>query len=880
MNWTMRNSLLALGILAGSTAAAQFTSTEKKLIENGLTGMALSEKDLGFARLRLNARFSPNLTKEVLESPIEGLESIFSLHQKASTSLSKSLIAMHGEYGIDSTAEFASVPPIQFSGNLPPELVEPVTELIQVIASSNAAIKNATSKLSLEEKRLLMDSMPQWASIGTDIKSDLSSKPKTALFSISQIYAKVNMSLIREASIKVAAKIDENLPKLREAATFGWKGAVDFNAGGVNVEVAGVGDDVHEARESGLCIDLGGRNRFTGRYGSGQLSTSVLIDFGNDTIADLPDGAGGSGILGIGIACWMGLKPDLTGKCFCLGSGVAGVGVAMVDQAARIESRAFGQGFGMAGLGLMVGSKGSDNFKIGYLGQGSGMMSGIGWLFNPAGNDRYRAGGLVADGATGGAFLGRSQGFSGILAGGIGLLTDLKGDDLYDSGTETQGCATTQGIGSLSDAEGRDTYVSDRKAQAFSLLEGAASLLDLKGDDIYAVRFGECHGCAFERSTAFFLDREGDDLISSREGQPGSAQEGSVAIFLDGQGSNRITGITGTSFFANGRSGIGLFLIAGNDQKIADGPSGNTIEFRKPLSVSYSEESIPGNEPNVAVTPGSIRMVDADIDVLWEQVNLAGNKSVVASRQLLGVGMRAFERFVDLFAAGSTQRARRVAANLLIRVPETRGFLVSKMNSASLFTRGALFDVASISKVPDLQPFVDAAFDVEATRREAIRYAASTEMNDSKTVNRIAGLLLNSDLLTSQESAIALEKLADIKLFSSMQSLLGASDLLVRGAAVRYLAKFPEGQSLAKSLIAKPDDKSQLQGIEILGAIGNEEALRLAGAGLNSPHRIVRIKTLNVLSGRVPESYRPRILELTKDANSLISGLAKSILLN
>lgn len=880
MNRSARFALIALLFVTGSAATAQLTPLERKLIDNGLGSMALSEKDLGFARLRLNARFSPSLTKKLLESPVDATDSLFGLHQKGSNSLTKSLTAINDEYGVDSSAEFAPVPPVQMIANLPTELSETVGELVQVIAASNAAIKNATSKLTLEEKRLLMDSLPQWAAVGTDIKSDLGSKPKAALFTLSQIYAKVNMSLIREASIKVSKKVEESLPKLREAATLGWKGSLDFNAGGVNVEIAGIGDDLHEARESGLCIDLGGRNRFTGRYGSGQLSTSVLIDFGNDTLADLPDGSGGSGLLGIGIACWMGLKPDLSGRSFCFGSGLAGVGVAMVDQAARIESRAFGQGFGMAGIGLMIGSKGSDNFKIGYFGQGGGIMSGFGWLVNPAGNDRYRAGGLVADGATGGSFLARSQGFSGVLAGGIGLLTDSKGDDLYDSGTETQGCATTQGIGSIFDGDGRDSYVADRKAQACSVLEGAASLIDLSGDDVYAVRLGECHGFALERSTAFFLDRQGDDLITSREGQPGSAQEGSVAIFLDSEGSNRINGITGTGTTSNGRSGIGLFLIAGSDQKIADGPAGNSIEFRKPSSLSYSEETVQTVETSGATAPGSVRMNDADIDGLWEQVNLAGNKSVVASRQLLGVGQRSFERFVELFAAGSTQRARRVAANLLVKIPEARGYLVNKMASASLFTRGALFDVASIAKIPDLQSMVDAAFDSEATRREAIRYAAATEMSDTKTVSRIGGLLLNSDPLASQESAIALEKLGDAKLFSSMQSLLGATDLLVRQAAIRYFARFPEGLNLAKTMISKSDDKSQLQGVEILGAIGNEESLRLAGAGLNSAHRIVRIKTLNVLSGRVPESYRARILELTKDSNSIVSGLAKSILIN
>ena len=48
----------------------------------------------------------------------------------------------------------------------------------------------------------------------------------------------------------------------------------------------------------------------------------------------------------------------------------------------------------------------------------------------------------------------------------------------------------------------------------------------------------------------------------------------------------------------------------------------------------------------------------------------------------------------------------------------------------------------------------------------------------------------------------------------------------------------------------------------------------MAGAGLNSPFRGSRIKAMTTLSGRVPEAYRARIIELTKDINPIVAAVA------
>ena len=72
-------------------------------------------------------------------------------------------------------------------------------------------------------------------------------------------------------------------------------------------------------------------------------------------------------------------------------------------------------------------------------------------------------------------------------------------------------------------------------------------------------------------------------------------------------------------------------------------------------------------------------------------------------------------------------------------------------------------------------------------------------------------------------------------------------DIIIRTQAIKFIAKYPRGLSLGKQLVGRSDERSQILGIEMLGTVGSEEALRLAGSGLNSPHRGARIKAMTTL---------------------------------
>ena len=223
----------------------------------------------------------------------------------------------------------------------------------------------------------------------------------------------------------------------------------------------------------------------------------------------------------------------------------------------------------------------------------------------------------------------------------------------------------------------------------------------------------------------------------------------------------------------------------------------------------------------------------------------------------------------------ATARSKRVAANIVNNVPEARRVLGERAASATAFGKRALFEIAAQTKSQELKSLIGAALQNDVTRRMATRYAAV--IGATEFIDPISGLVLAGDALTAQDAVIALGKLGDEKLVTTMESLMLSKDIIIRAQAIQFIAKYPRGLTLGKQLMGKADERSQVLGIDLLGTVGTEEALRFAGAGLNSPHRGARIKALTTLSRRVPESYRARIIELTKDINPVVAAVAKGV---
>lgn len=201
---------------------------------------------------------------------------------------------------------------------------------------------------------------------------------------------------------------------------------------------------------------------------------------------------------------------------------------------------------------------GDDRYRTGTGGRGEAAvpaqgagLGGVGLLVDVAGNDIYDAG----DGA---------QGF-GLL--GYGLLWDRGGDDRYRAAGGAQGSAVFGG-GLLVDERGIDTYRVLGEGQGYGGSGGAGALVDLDGDDTYlaepdpAVATGRADYHSGDRIAASFSQGAG----AGRRGDlsDGRSWAGGLGVLADLAGNDSYT----AGNFAQGLGfwfGTGLLLDSGGD---------------------------------------------------------------------------------------------------------------------------------------------------------------------------------------------------------------------------------------------------------------------------------------------------------------------------
>jgi hypothetical protein len=323
------------------------------------------------------------------------------------------------------------------------------------------------------------------------------------------------------------------------------------------------GNDVYENNAAlshgnlGLLFDLEGNDVYMADDGPGIAYScgglSLLIDTqGNDRYHGDFSGLGAA-LGGVAFLIDQQGNDHYDGDTFCLGAGSLGIG-ALVDGGGSdlYSSALYGQGFGhLAGIGLLQDHEGEDVYLmrpqyvdlIRYndhhvtLGQGFGyglrpeLSGGIGMLLDLDGNDMYSCD-IYGQGAAYwwslGALVDRhgndrylayqySQGSGIHLAGGV--LLDDKGVDYYISNGVSQGCGHDLAIGVLKDSEGRDSYLCEGLSLGAGSANGTGILLDLQGNDLFAMReqkntLGYGNPRRNSGSTGIFADFGGEDIYT------------------------------------------------------------------------------------------------------------------------------------------------------------------------------------------------------------------------------------------------------------------------------------------------------------------------------------------------------------------------------
>ncbi len=343
-----------------------------------------------------------------------------------------------------------------------------------------------------------------------------------------------------------------------------------------------------------LAIDPGGDDNWVANAGGNAGlpgRVALALDLGGDDTydSDAPH-AQGSGFLGVGVLADLGAGSD-TYRCstHCQGAGFMGVGVLWDGGGNdRFTADGFAQGAGTLGVGLLVDVGGDDIMVMGSRGQGFGSTGGLGALVDLAGSDQRRLGLSGMDPFSPGGGGGQGAGFGTrplawdtdvALHGGVGLLYDRAGDDVYFGRAFAQGAAWFSSLGLLLERGGNDRYTGELNSQGAAVHLAAALAQDAGGHDTWSGT-GRVQASAADRSVAI-LDDRGPESDGYRLGPTGPASAGSrfsghglvrqshaLAILVDAGGDDirQLGGdalATGVPAAHSGRDGLAVLLDLG-----------------------------------------------------------------------------------------------------------------------------------------------------------------------------------------------------------------------------------------------------------------------------------------------------------------------------
>ncbi|RJP32749.1 MAG: hypothetical protein C4547_13615 [Phycisphaerales bacterium] len=276
-----------------------------------------------------------------------------------------------------------------------------------------------------------------------------------------------------------------------------------------------------------VAIDLAGDDKYVnddpvqGGFGAGHAGIGMLFDFaGNDTYKIKRNGLADA-LFGVGILY------DFAGD----------------DQYGAIEKA---QAHAVAGTALLIDVAGRDRYEIYSEGQGFGGPAGAAALVDRADMDRYNADDAditfpspqsdrhnvsLAQGAASGWRGDYMQGLS--VPGGVGLLLDEQGNDIYSCGVFGQGVGYWLGAGLLIDLGGDDLYTGQWYVQGAAAHFAAGILIEADGSDSYTGTMNMSQGAGHDLSVGALFDLAGSDRHRSGTLSLGAGNASGVGIFVD-----------------------------------------------------------------------------------------------------------------------------------------------------------------------------------------------------------------------------------------------------------------------------------------------------------------------------------------------------------
>lgn len=327
-----------------------------------------------------------------------------------------------------------------------------------------------------------------------------------------------------------------------------------------------------------VILDIGGNDTYIDcGVTSADRPVSVIIDLGGDDFYrstkkwGVASGVGGTSIV-------IDRKGNDTYEASNWGVGAAyfGIGI-LLDEAGNDRYLGGDNTIGCAayGLGAVIDLAGNDEYSSDVRSIGHGQPGGVGLVLDRAGDDVYRCGkqygsGYGTKGEYQGWGIGCGFGYRSLAAGGIGVVVDVKGNDIYDAGEFGLGCGYFLGLGMVRDKAGDDIYHSSRYGLATGAHAAVGLFRDDAGNDIYEGKTAASIGGVWDIVTGYFYEGGGNDVYRCDGLGLGAAAQNAVGIVWDVSGNDVYRGRK-TAIGSVGDAGYGGGRLARNFGIFIDG---------------------------------------------------------------------------------------------------------------------------------------------------------------------------------------------------------------------------------------------------------------------------------------------------------------------
>jgi HEAT repeat protein len=606
---------------ASVTISSKEKAPEQDLLDLALEAVAMKRTDLSIRPDLSPNPFALNRFRRWMENPVKapseaGRDAAGLLGKAVIPDLWLAELAGLGDISpltplILSDAAYPQIPP-----DLPEQVRRAVRTLLIAVAAGNAglaAVKGVISPREMKaiEGQLYPDFCRAGEAAGPAGLKDLREAIAAA--------GKVDRKGILEVGVTLLDALSEARNRLAEREKWGdTVRSCSFMTPLGRVEIGGKGPDVHED-DAFLIIDLGGNDLYRGKVASGGNGTCALVlDLEGDDIYLGEAFTQASGFWGVGILFDLEGDDLYSAKECAQGAGLFGMGLLMDGGGSDTYlGKAFVQGASAWGWGGLIDMAGEDTYRCHRSGQAYAGVLGVASLCDLEGNDKYLSGMEAPDPREPDMNQSFSQGFAmgmrNVAAGGLALLADRSGNDIYQCRYFGQGASYWMGVGILYDEDGKDTYIARRYAQGAGIHFSLGLHLDAGGDD-HTFSWGVSQGCGHDYGIGILLNETGRDTYVSDWLSMGASEANGVGIFVDNTGDD---GYETKTAMAVGRltesrraGGIGLFMDAGGKDRYSRNGPDNSLwganrwsagidreaEGRSGLRLLPHEKTVPAGE--------------------------------------------------------------------------------------------------------------------------------------------------------------------------------------------------------------------------------------------------------------------------------------------